>query len=321
MKDFIKFKSDVAFFVREFFRKHNYLEVDTPMFSKYIIPESSIEVFSTEESNLQKEKYFLVPSPEVHIKKLLAKYACSIFSLSHCFRAGESQGRLHNPEFTMLEYYTVEADYLDSLKITEKLFSFLVKSLRENSLLDKKTADAFNEKSLCISMDDAFAKYANFYLSENQKYEDLLAKVKDLSLSVGNLENYSYQDLYELVLVSCLEPNLPKNRLVVLMDYPAVSPTLSKHKIANGMEVTERWELYFNGVELANCYSELRDASKVDEFFADEIKKRKEKGFSEIVPPPNFAKTCATMPRCSGVAMGFDRLLMLLAGRKSIESF
>lgn len=321
MKDFIKFKSDVAFFVREFFRSHNYLEVDTPMFSKYIIPESSIEVFCTSETDIQKEKYFLVPSPEVHIKKLLAKFACSMFSLSHCFRAGENQGRLHSPEFTMLEYYTVQADYLTSLKITEKFFSFLVECLSDNSLLDKKTASAFCENFLCISMDDAFAKYAGFYLSKNQSYEDLLNKVKCMKLNSGNLENYSYQDLYELALVSCVEPNLPKDKLVALVDYPAVSPTLSKYKTVNGMEVTERWELYFNGVELANCYSELQDGTKVEEFFQGEMKKRKERGFSEIVPPPDFAKTCANMPKCSGVAMGFDRLLMLLAGRKSITGF
>ena len=318
----LEFKSDTAYFVREFFRKNGYLEADTPCFSEFIIPESSIEIFRTEQSALQTKQYFLVPSPEVHIKKLLAACERSIFALSHCFRAGENSGRIHSPEFTMLEYYTVGADYKDSIKITEAFFSFLVDSLKDNPLLDKTAANIFTQPFLQLTMDEAFTHYAGFPLTKAQSHAALLEQVQKLRLNTtSEVERYSYQDLYELVLVSCVEPQLPKNRIVALIDYPAVSETLSTRKLQNGMPVTERWEIYLNGVELANCYTELTDGSEVNSFFAHEIQKRKQNGMQPLNVPADFAQTCAEMPKCSGVALGFERLLMLLSGQASIGRF
>ncbi|MEL3905211.1 MAG: elongation factor P--(R)-beta-lysine ligase [Treponemataceae bacterium] len=318
----LTFKSDVAVLVRDFFRTKGYLEVDTPCFSDYIIPESSIEIFRTEQSTLQTKQYFLVPSPEVHIKKLLAECKQSLFSLSHCFRAGENTGRIHRPEFTMLEYYTVGADYRDSIGITEAFFSFLADCLANNPLFNKATGEVFRQPFLQLTMDEAFTRYAGFALSKAQSREALLEQVQKRGLNAtSDVERYSYQDLYELVLVSCVEPQLPQNRIVALTDYPAVSETLSARKIQNGIPVTERWEIYLNGVELANCYTELTSGSEVARFFAHEVQKREESGMRRLIVPADFAQTCENLPRCSGVALGFERLLMLLSGQKTIEAF
>lgn len=311
----LKFRVDCANLTRKFFSENNYLEIDPPSFSKYVIPESSIEIF-------QVGKYFLLPSPEVYIKKLLSIYKCSMFSLSHCFRAEEIPSSIHSPEFTMLEYYTVNADYMDSIAITEKFFHFLVDGLKTHPAFDKEQASILTKPFLRLTMDEAFIKYANFSLAQTKTREQLLQKVKQLKINESStLENYTFKDLYELVLVAVIEPALPKNEVVALIDYPALSETLSKRKTVDDFPVTERWEIYVNGVELANCYTELTDASAVKNFFDNEMLLRKKANMTEILPPPNFDEICGNLPNSSGVALGFERLLMLLTGSKSIDGF
>lgn len=316
----VKLKADCARAVRNFFTQAGYVEVDTPCLSSFIIPESSIEVFETE-NMLSGEKRWLLPSPEVYIKKLLAQHKCSMFELAHCFRAGDASGRIHSPEFTMLEYYTVDADYKDSIRITEKFFAYLAHELKDNPMYDKACCVPFTLPFIVICMDDAFQTYAGFRLSENQTKDQLLAQIKRLHINAEHVEDYSYCELYELVLVNLIEPALPHNRVVALMDYPAVSETLSVRKSVNGMPVTERWECYVNGIELANCYSEMSDGTQVEKFLNTELTARKQSGMTEITVPPDFKTTCENLPHCSGVALGFERLLMLMTGKKSIDNF
>lgn len=318
----LKFRAKCTSLIRKFFYDKNYLELDLPCFSKTVIPESSIEVFRTQKTKLQKEQYYLLPSPELHVKKFLKEYQNSVFTLSHCFRAGESVGQIHNLEFTMLEYYTVNANYIDNISITESLFYFLVENLEKEILLDSEIANIFKKPFLQLNMEEAFCKYANFSLAENTTKKQLLDKVKKLRINeTSELENYSYKDLYELVLVSVIEPNLCKDRVVILKDYPVVSNTLSKRKNMGGLEVTERWEAYVKGVEVANCYTELRDDKAVNEFFKNEIKLRNKNKMSRLKTVTNFDKVSATLPECSGVALGFERLLMILTNSSNIAAF
>ncbi|MCL2600918.1 MAG: LysR family transcriptional regulator, partial [Treponema sp.] len=113
--------------VRSFFDARGYLELDTPLLSPDLIPESCLEVFETRRilpSGAEKP-YWLIPSPEIWMKKVIARHGVSVYQVCKCFRNGESSGFLHSPEFTMLEYYTMDAGYLDSLALTEELFAFL----------------------------------------------------------------------------------------------------------------------------------------------------------------------------------------------------
>ena len=117
--------------VRAFFDEKQYLETDTPLLAPDLIPESCLEVFETIRlsppgSREKARPYWLIPSPEIWMKRLLAEHRQSIYQICKCFRNSESSGHLHSPEFTMLEYYTMNASYMDSLKITEELFSFLL---------------------------------------------------------------------------------------------------------------------------------------------------------------------------------------------------
>jgi lysyl-tRNA synthetase class 2 len=113
--------------VRSFFDTRGYLELDTPLLSPDLIPESCLEVFETNliRPSGEKKPYWLIPSPEIWMKKIIAAHRVNVYQICKCFRNGESTGFLHNPEFTMLEYYTMDAGYEDSLKITEDLFAFL----------------------------------------------------------------------------------------------------------------------------------------------------------------------------------------------------
>ena len=317
---------------REFFIKNTYLELDTPALAASLIPESCLEVFRieyVEPGSNKKVPFFLTPSPEVFIKPIIAQTKRSVFQISKCYRNAESYGKIHRPEFTMLEYYTVNASYRDSVKITESLFNFIAKKIRNTPLSDHAVLKTLQKGFLCVTMNEAFIKYAGFSLAKENSAEALAFHAERLGL--GDAEKYldwKRDDLYELILVHAVEPNLPKNRLIALSDYPAFVPCLAAENSEtvftekNGAaewKTVERWEVYLNGVELANCYSECRDEKKINAYFKSEdaIKQK-----TALVPHPavaNFGTLCAEMPPCSGTALGFDRLIMLLAGKTSLD--
>ncbi|MCL2832739.1 MAG: LysR family transcriptional regulator, partial [Treponema sp.] len=116
--------------VRVFFDTRDYLETDTPLLAPDLIPESCLEVFQTlrfypQGSKAASKPYWLIPSPEVWMKRLIASHGVNLYQICKCFRNGESSGQQHSPEFTMLEYYTMDVNYIDSLSLTEELFGFL----------------------------------------------------------------------------------------------------------------------------------------------------------------------------------------------------
>lgn len=320
---------------RDFFIKENYLELDTPALSESLIPETCLEVFKTEylspsfsKDAHQAKAFFLTPSPEIYIKPIIAQTKRSVFQISKCYRNVESIGHIHNPEFTMLEYYTMNADYHDSIKISEALLKYVADRVKDNPLADKEMLKIFSSGFECITMDEAFRKYAGIALSSEHSALELAFYAEKLGL--GRAESYSdwkEDDLYELLLVHAVEPKLPKNKLIALLDYPAFVPCLAvenSKKVLNkkneeiDWKTVERWEVYLNGVELANCYTEERDEKKIDSYFKSENSLKQEYA---LVPHPavqNFGNICSKMPPCSGVAMGFDRLIMLLAGKKTL---
>jgi lysyl-tRNA synthetase class 2 len=146
---------------REFFDAKNYLEVDTPLLSPNLIPETCLEVFETAYrapagSRRPTQPLWLIPSPEIWMKKLIAEHRTSLYQICKCFRNCESLGRLHSPEFTMLEYYTMDADYRDSLTLTEELFA---------ALLHPPLFSQFDR----ITMEEAFSRWAGFDLYKTAK--------------------------------------------------------------------------------------------------------------------------------------------------------
>jgi lysyl-tRNA synthetase class 2 len=307
--------------IRAFFDSRGYLETDTPVLAPSLIPETCLEVFRTEylapagsRSRPPLMPYWLVPSPELWMKRLLAQHRTSIYQICKCFRNGESTGRLHSPEFTMLEYYTVGVDYEESLRISEELF---------RAVLPADAPPSIKPPFRRMDMDEAFALYAGFPLYETifPDVERGTARLEHEARRLG-LEPPSglgLDDLYNLIFVHAVEPSLPRDRPVVLMDYPAFVPCLAKDRDTHSKE---RWELYVNGIELANCYTEETRPEKVKAYFETE---GAEKSSSALVPhatDPDYWKLFAGsgFPACSGVAMGLDRLIMVSEGKASIDS-
>ncbi len=328
------FRSKAFSLTRRHFAEAEYLEVDTPALSPALIPETSIEAFRTDYlipgsgGPERTQPLYLVPSPEIYMKSLIASHGVSVFQLSKCYRNVESVGRIHSPEFTMLEYYTMNADAARSIDITESYLAFLGKRLFSSDSPHRHTADSpawLNEPPLVITMDEAFARWAGFRLSSCPTASDLAYRAKTLEIGLSDdYSNWEWDDLYELILVHAIEPSLPKDKRVYITEYPARVPCLAREgaRTVEGREwaFKERWELYVNGVELANCYTEERDARAIEAYMTSESALKE--AFARVRHPAvrNFGKLSATMPPCSGVAIGFDRLVMSLAGRSTIDS-
>ena len=318
--ELLRLRAGVFRGIRDFFDRRHYLEVDTPLLAPDLIPESCLEVFETRRiapggpgGAVRSRPYWLVPSPEIWMKKLIAKDRQSLYQICKCFRNSESSGFLHSPEFTMLEYYTMDAGYLDSLKITEELFAVLTGMFQEGP--------AVRLPFLRITLAEAFERWAGFDLYGAAESGRLEAEARRLGLDPP--AGLGTSALYDLIFIHGVEPNLPRDRPVALMDYPAFVPCLAR-KGRDGKTV-ERWELYVRGVELANCYSEETDAENVRAYFEAE---GKIKNAAALVPhriDGDYWKTFLPdpqgrpFPACSGVALGLDRLIMVLSGRSAID--
>jgi|GEM_PF-76766 len=350
--------------IRRFFIERGYLELDTPALSPSLIPETCLEVFKTDyvkpgAAGTHKALY-LVPSPEIYIKRIIAQHKVDVFQLSKCYRNGESSARIHSPEFTMLEYYTVNADYTVSMEITEKLFDFLLppppdkhncggirngKNPAAQQNKAKRTADVFGKDPwdflrppfIRITMDEAFERYAGFRLSEYASVQGLVQQARRLNLSESAenpFDTWGIDDLYELIFVHAVEPNLPCKKPVFLTDYPAFVPCLAKDCAVKGGGLKtksgsaekekaalwkERWELYARGMELANCYTEEQKPETVRSYFETEGLLKEKTAIIPHAADGEYWKIFKDFPPCSGVALGADRLIALLCGRTSIE--
>lgn len=304
----VRQRAEILSRIRNFFVDKGYLEVDTPLLSPDLIPESSIEIFKTKMINPygKNKDLYLIPSPEIWMKKLLSQGSGDIFQICKSFRNSEQTGRHHNSEFTMLEWYKTGFSYMDNINETEELFCFAGK---EN--LPKHLQPPFER----MSMDEAFSNYAGFSLEDNYTWDQLYEKCELLNLTPS--EDDSWEVLFNRIFLDIVEPNLPQDRPLVLYNYPSEIKTLAED--LKGTKWSQRWELYAGGMEVANCYTEERNTTKIQSFF------RKEKTLKD-----EFSPNCHTIdesyykyfgesfPSCSGVAMGIDRLIMLLTGENSI---
>ncbi|GMO30047.1 MAG: tRNA synthetase, class II [Termitinemataceae bacterium] len=313
--------------IRTFFDAKKYLEVDTPLLAPDLIPESCLEVFQTERlpsplSKYQTKKpYWLIPSPEIWMKKLIAQHKTSIYQICKSFRNGESSGLMHSPEFTMLEYYTMDADYINSLAVSEDLFDNLLCAIDSHASL---YCDLQNYKTIAppfirMTMEEAFSKFAGFSLTKAIKNKTMYKEALRLGLQVT--EDADPAVLYDLIFISNVETALPKEKPVAILDYPAIVPCLASLNDASIAEeaTRQRWELYIHGIEAANCFSEETDPVKVKSFFESEAQIKKEKSFNVHNIDTDYYKIFYGFPRCSGVAMGLDRVIMAITGRKTID--
>lgn len=293
-----KKRAEIIDRIREFFKKENFLEVQTPLLAPALIPESYLEVFETELKNKagKIQKAFLTPSPELWHKKLLAADSGNIFEITKAFRNTDIGGPLHDPEFTILEWYRTKADYQDTMKDCENLLRFLNRG---------KTKLAYQDQVLDISrpfekitVAQAFKKYARTTPNDN----------------------------FEINYVKFVEPNLGQERPTIIYDFPAEFAPLAKPCLPAGRQISDgltkqRFELYLFGVEIADAYTELTDAVEQRRQFQKEQSARQKIGRTAHPQDKDFLKALESgLPDCSGVALGIDRLVMILTDQKNIHN-
>lgn len=287
IKNKLESRAKVIAGIRAFFTKKGFLEIDTPLRVPSIAPEQFILPYTS-------EGWFLSTSPELQMKRLLSAGYQKIFQIAHCFRRDE-RGRHHNPEFSMLEWYRANADYIQIIADTENLVVFLAQLLGYGSSLDYqgKTVD-LSLPWPRISVREAYTQWAGwdpFINFDGQRFDD---------------------DLGEKVI-----PHFPENRPVVIMDYPRECAALARLKPGQSA-VAERAEVFIGGLEIANAYSELNDPVEQRQRFRDEMGIMRKAG-KPCVWPEKFVAAIETMPECGGIAVGVDRLVMLLSDAASID--
>lgn len=305
----LKKKAVLTNLVREFFTEKNYLEVDTPLLSKELIPEACLEVFKTEYISISEKRknYYLIPSPELWMKKLLAEGSGNIFQITKSFRNSEPAGRMHNPEFTMLEWYTVEKDYMYSINTMQELLEYI----KKNFELDNKVNKLLEKRIEIISMKKLFLNILNINLDDVQSFKIIKDKAEGLGVSISKYD--TWESVFNKMFLNFIEPEI--NRPLVIYDYPSKISCLAK---GNG-NYCERWELYINNIEIANCYTEETNKQRVQSFFRNQSA-LKEKSLIKYPADNNFIKIFDTgFPECSGVALGMERLFMVLLDIDTID--
>lgn len=292
--------------IREFFRQRDVLEVDTPSLSIATTPDPNIQSFETRFvgcGELHQQRMYLITSPEFHMKRMLAAGSGSIYQICHVFRQAEL-GSQHNPEFTMLEWYRVDMDYRSLMEEVAALVS---------SSLDHELV-----KPEYLTYQDAFLQYAAIDpLSATLEELRQQAQQAGFTLPVAGQDD---RDLYLDYLMSMqVQPHLGKGRLTFVYEYPASQCALARIPKHNP-QIAERFELFLEGIELANGFHELADAGQQLQRFEAELERRSLLGAEAVkIDQQLIAALNAGLPDCSGVALGLDRLIQFMTNKKSIN--
>jgi elongation factor P--(R)-beta-lysine ligase len=293
--------------VRLFFANRNVLEVETPILSSAAPTAPYLDSFQTDFIPLGTQEthiYYLQTSPEFTMKRLLASGSGSIYQIAKVFRNGES-GRQHSPEFTMLEWYRPELNFEQLMTEVDDLLQLTAKT---------KPAERF-----CYQY--VFQQYLS--LDVFTCTDDVLKQLTRTHIE-GMNDNWlmNRDDCLELLMSHVIEPKLAKlDSPVFIYDFPASQSQLAKiSKDKNNNDIAKRFELYADGMELANGYDELLDADELCRRFEQDNQQRKQQNKSEMPIDENLlAAMKAGLPQCTGVALGLDRLMMLVAGKDNVS--
>jgi elongation factor P--(R)-beta-lysine ligase len=304
--------------IRHWFDGQGFLEVDVPALVVSPGNETHLHAFSTQliHNDGTASTRYLHTSPEFACKKLLAAGEEKIFSLGHVFRNRE-RTLTHAPEFTMLEWYRAQEDYHVIIEDTLSLVRLAAASQAQwnwRSRTCNVTAEAE-----WLSVNSAFIKYADVDLlstlnRDGTANRDALAKISPVAFA----EDESWSDIFSRILVEKVEPHLGNGRLTVLFEYPACEAALAR-TCAHDTRVAERFELYACGVELANGFGELTDATEQRRRFTADMD-IKQRLYGERYPlDEDLLDALTKMPEASGVALGLDRVIMLATSATSID--
>ncbi len=295
--------------VRAFFAERGVLEVDTPLLGSGVVVEATIDPIpcQVQVPGGARER-FLLTSPEAPMKRLLAAGSGPIYQLAHAFRDGEL-GPRHEPEFTLLEWYRTGFDHHALMDEVEALVRALLPSLPPTPFARDSYRSLFRERAGV----DPFATSVG----------DVGAACRRNGVALPDgFEQGSLDDALDLLLVTVIEPTLGTGTPQFVTDYPASQAALARiHTDRDGHRAAERFELYLDGIELANGYHELLDAPEQRERFTAANRARQAAGRPQLPADEALLSALARgVPPCAGVALGFDRLLMAAGGADRLDA-
>lgn len=286
--------------IRQFFLERQILEVETPLLCQYTVTDIHTTSFKVPINPESTETYYLQTSPEYAMKRLLAAGMGDIFQISKAFRFREL-GRYHNSEFTMLEWYRIGYDHYQLMD--------------EISCLLHQVAGIDSIKRL--SYQTLFQKYCS--LDIFKCHQDELTQAVTPYLEIDSLRQLDRNDCLNVLLTHVIEPRLRNEGAVFIYDFPASQSALAKI-CPNNPEVARRFELYLEGIEIANGFHELTDATEQAHRFEQDSRKRCELQLPDIkIDHRLLAALEHGLPECAGVALGIDRLMMHLTKAEKID--
>ncbi|MBD3609465.1 MAG: EF-P lysine aminoacylase GenX [Gammaproteobacteria bacterium] len=298
----LQLRADILAQIREFFAHRSVLEVETPILSHSGTTDPHIESFRTAEE----ETRYLHTSPEFAMKRLLAAGSGSIYQICKVFRQ-EEEGARHNPEFTMLEWYRPEMDMEGLINEVDELVRLLLQA--HLPLANTRR----------FSYIEAFAQFVGVHPLKAEVSQLAAAALQhDIHIEMSSDES-ERDNWLDLLMALVVEPALPRGGPVFIYNYPASQASLAKLDQTDP-RLARRFELYLDGLELANGFDELTDADEQARRFAHDRQTRKKNGQPDVpVDHHLIAALEHGMPTCSGVALGLDRLLMLALKAKHID--
>ena len=290
--------------IRAFFRQRQVLEVETPVLSPASIPDPHIESLQT---RVNGQPAYLQTSPELYMKRLLAAGSGPIYQISRAFRDGETS-RLHHPEFTLVEWYRPGYSQQQLMDEVQALLSFLMGS--DSNLLPVK----FESDPIKIGYCDLFEQATG--IDPLQESWDALAQYGEAIKKTCPV-NDDWQAAMDWLLSTVIQPDM--QGMIFVTDYPAAQASLARLDPENPA-VARRFELFIDGIEMANGFEELTDAGEQRLRFVQENKQRQASGQQRMVlDEALLAALESGLPETSGVALGLDRLLMWGLGLKEIR--
>ncbi len=290
--------------LRAFFESRDFLEVTTPLLSRDTVVDRHLDPFTVVRYDDPRQPHngptwYLQTSPEFHMKRLLVAGAEAIFQVTQAFRAAEC-GPLHNIEFTIAEWYRRGDDMRAAINLLSDLMNYL--------------CDCGPARRLTYR--EAFQTYAGF----DPSHENQQSLRKRIAAEDGKLPELDFDGCLEWVFVEHVQPRLSHGQPMIIYDYPASQSGLARIRDDESPPVAERFELFYQGVELANGYHELLDAGELRKRIAvtNELRQRDRKA---RLPSDNRLLDAMQhgLPACAGVALGFDRLVMLAGGFQSLK--
>ena len=311
--DIFKKRSQIVSSIRDFFIKNNYLEVETPMMHS-VLGGAAAKPFTTHHNALDMDLYLRI-APELYLKRLVVGGLEKVFEINRNFR-NEGLSTKHNPEFTMLEYYSAYADFNDQMAFIEDLFKTLTEQVLGSSKIDQNGISYdFSKPFKKISLKDA--------VSEKLSVDSSSLDGRDFLLEIGkrykleNLDNMSdgkilFELFEELVEGDLIQPTF-------ITGYPKDVSPLSRSSDVNSLEV-DRFELFIGGKEIANGFSELNDPEDQAERFRMQVDQKTAGDEEAMEYDSDYIEALEYgLPPCAGVGIGIDRLVMLLTGAQSIR--